>query len=589
MAAALALISSSQDSRANVYATDINLNGSISNLVTGLPTPAKPVSISYHINDPSATNVVVTILNGNSTVATISGGYAFGLNTVLWGGTNNAGAPVSAGAIYSVKITAKAAGYPFWTQISVDANPGNYVYYAHGIDVDKNTNSPYYGRVVTGSSYEGTGPSGAYYMDGIYKANADGTVADEGGFGYGGYSEDDGFDTATLPGEMPSSSFVVPYKLRIGGDDRIYMLDYSYFGSVSSFDMTVSSFTPVIDEGVVGYISTLAPNNNYSTCDDYSDLGAGAGEFDVSVDANGNGAIYLCNNDYPNWGIWMFHLTNGVSDPSDTEGTQAVYAGTGSTMDLVSSGGCMVDTNLDIFCSQDRNGAAPSDANTMVFSNWNAGILPADDSGFDNPELTASWSYAPLATNYSVYEAIRDTVIDSRTTPKYVALPQTIGNDTGGGGNGITVLNAIDGSFVSVTNGATIQTLTNFDHGNQYNCAAFDAVGNLYGSSISLALWRAWSPPGANTNTTVAFASVVIPIIDITKTTIATSAGCSTVTITFSAAPALPVTGFTLVGSSSVSGRYAPVSGATITLVSPGVYQATATVCSGTQFFAVSY
>jgi hypothetical protein len=66
------------------------------------------------------------------------------------------------------------------------------------------------------------------------------------------------------------------------------------------------------------------------------------------------------------------------------------------------------------------------------------------------------------------------------------------------------------GSIVTLTNssGAVTQSLTNIDFGQQYTCAAWDRVGNLYGASSTLNLWRAWSPPGAKTNTTVAVATL---------------------------------------------------------------------------------
>jgi hypothetical protein len=85
-----------------------------------------------------------------------------------------------------------------------------------------------------------------------------------------------------------------------------------------------------------------------------------------------------------------------------------------------------------------------------------------------------------------------------------------------GGGDaypGIRVLNAGNGSVVTVTNGGTNQTLTNLDYPNQYTCAAWDNVGNLYGASSSLNLWRVWSPPGTNQATTSALQKmVVVPV-----------------------------------------------------------------------------
>ena len=46
------------------------------------------------------------------------------------------------------------------------------------------------------------------------------------------------------------------------------------------------------------------------------------------------------------------------------------------------------------------------------------------------------------------------------------------------------------------------------DTGVYYSGVAFDNVGNLYGANASDNYWRVWSPPGANTNTTVAVVKV---------------------------------------------------------------------------------
>lgn len=596
VALATAFLSAPPTVRANVYATDIKVNGSLYG-ITNVPTPASPAVITYRINDSSATNVTVTILNGSTTVATIAGGFAFGPNTVSWGGTNNSGAAAGPGT-YSVSITAKASGYPLWTQISFDpggddavTGGGTYSFYANGMAVDCNSNSPFYGRVVMGNSYEGgANPvTGAYNYDGIYKMNADGSFADEGGFGYGGYTTDDGFDAANQAGEMPSASFVVPWMLRIGADDRIYMLDYSYEGAVSSFDMEMTNqFHVVIDEGVEGYLSTIDSTNVYGNCPDFSDLNYGIGEFDVTADANGNGALWLCNNDFPNWGVWMFHMINGHSDTNDTEGTQAVYAGSGSSLTLVSSGGCTVDTNLDIFVSQARNGSG--DQNYINdFNNWNSGVLPSDNSEFSFADVGPTlWSDSPASASDYSWEAIRDTVVNNRANPTLLVCPMGEGNDFAAGttGGGLKVLNATNGLVISVTNGATIQTLSNLDIGQAYTCAAWDNVGNVYGASTTRNVWRAWSPPGANTNTTLAVAQVVIPtVFKITGITSSpTTPGCATVTISF-VAPTEPATSFRVIGSPTVNGSYTTVSGATIT-GSAGSYQATFSNCS-TMFYMI--
>ena len=55
-----------QTARANVYATDIRLNGS---LQAGVVVPGRPVTISYILND-IATQVSLQILSGTNVIKT---------------------------------------------------------------------------------------------------------------------------------------------------------------------------------------------------------------------------------------------------------------------------------------------------------------------------------------------------------------------------------------------------------------------------------------------------------------------------------------------------------------------------------------
>jgi len=583
---------STVNARANVYATDIQINGSLYS-VTNSTTNPSPVTITYRLNETADLGVTVAILQGSKTVATIVGGTKKGLNSVVWGVTNNAGGAPGSGA-FLVSITAAASGFKTWTQISADTNAGNYAAAPNGLAVDNNTGSPYYGRVVVGCATEGgVNPiSGTPILDGIYKMNADGSFADEGGFGYGAYTNDDAGDTSLQPGEMPSGSTVLPWRLRIGDDDRIYMLDFSDEGAIVAFDMQVTTNQVVIDEGNADS-GRLGGPHNYVNNPDFSDLRFGINNFDIPSATNADASVWLCNDDTPpNWGAWLYHLVQGASDPADTKGTQSVT--TGGDLSLGSTGGCMVDSNLDIFISQKVSDAGDSANRTMVFLNWQSGVLPAEASGTTYADgKTAGQVAWAVGAGDNTMTGINDTVINSRSQPTYVALPMGGGAPVSGGYNGgnsgIRVLNATNGTVVSVTNGASIQTLTNLDLANAYTCAAWDNVGNLYAASTSANLWRVWSPPGTNTNTTVAVAQVIFPgppgALTITGITAQpTGSGCSTVTITFTAS-SLPATAFTLVGSSALNGTFSAVTGAAIS-GSAGTYQATFSNCS-TQFYEI--
>src|ERR1019366_1653675 len=126
---ALALTSLTWSARANVYATNIKVNGS-TNSPTGFA--GNNVTIGYILNEPASAGVTVKILSGGTVVRSIAvaagnPGTLRGANTVIWDGKNNAGNPV-AGGDYACSITAAATGYSTWTQTTSDDNPGNQIW-----------------------------------------------------------------------------------------------------------------------------------------------------------------------------------------------------------------------------------------------------------------------------------------------------------------------------------------------------------------------------------------------------------------------------------------------------------------------------
>src|SRR2546421_6096282 len=133
--------------KANVYATNVRLNGATTNL-----TVASGVgfAISYILNEPATAGVTIQILNSNTPLRTLvitnGPGTLAGTNLVAWDGKDQSGQN-PAGGNYSVAVTAASSGYTDWTQISSDANEGNYVWEPRGIGVNRNSSSLYYGRV----------------------------------------------------------------------------------------------------------------------------------------------------------------------------------------------------------------------------------------------------------------------------------------------------------------------------------------------------------------------------------------------------------------------------------------------------------
>ncbi len=213
LALALVFISSTITVRANVYASDIKLNGSHKAAVI---LPGDSLTISYILNDTATGGVWVRIYSGTNLIQTLASadekvGTNAGLNSAIWADVTN----LDQGA-YTVNITAASVGYATWTNIT-DDGPNFFVTVPTGVSVNQNTNSPFYGRVYVANAYGDN--------VGIIKCNADGSPADDGGFSTGGWG---------WAGEADS-----PWKMAIGADDRLYVDDYSGQGVVVSFDPTI--------------------------------------------------------------------------------------------------------------------------------------------------------------------------------------------------------------------------------------------------------------------------------------------------------------------------------------------------------------
>jgi len=573
LALPLALISSTTTGRANVYATDINVNGILTSASVSV---GSPVTITYRLNQTADRGVKVNILNGNSNVAVLTGGSNLGLNSVVW-------TPTSSGTFH-VSITAGASdvsgGSGNWTQISIDGTNTAAVY-PLGMDVDKNTNSPYYGRVVVGCAADGSA-NGVTQMVGLYKANADGSPADEGAFGYAGYATNDsgnvGVGEMSQVGQDPYHNSNLPGIIRIAGDDRIYFLDDSGYGSVVACDMQATTNQIVINGGFLslGYPDSL---DNYANNPDLYDLnvgGIGWGQFDVAGFETGQPAVYLDDTgDYPGAGVWMYHLVNGAADPNDTVGTQVLAPDNSSI--FVTGGGLSVDAKLDIFVSQLRVNDGDPLFRVFAFTNWNGGVLPPEGDG-GNDTYAVPGAEAPawaIGSGNDVLSGINDTVFNSRLNPTLVAVATQNGADATNGyaayNGGITILSAMTGAVV----------VTNLDSANWYTSVAFDNVGNIYGCSQTTNFWRVWSPPGPNTNTTLAVATIVVPVqFIITKITASpTTPGCANLALDFTAPGNPAPSTFVVIGSATVNGTYTPVPGVLIT-GGLGSYQATFSNCS---------
>jgi hypothetical protein len=441
--------------RANVYATDIRLNGSLQG---GVVVPGCPVTISFVLND-TATNVSVQIYAGSHVVKTCAAGTNTGLNTVVWDGTNEDGSAAAVG-VYNVRITAAAAGYGEWTNITDDGT-NFYVFYPSGIAVNRNAASPYYGRVFIGNTYSGGGMA-----PGILKCNADGSAAEEGGFSTGGYPWGGG--------GFPEPS---PWKMDVGSDDRLYVDDWAQNGAangvVVSFDQLLST----------NYFEVLRPDNYpYASISLSGPCVTGEGT---------NMQIYMADVNplaFGGMGIlsWTFDADGVIS--SNDAGTVDVTLTNNSDLTLAPYA-VSVATNGNIYTIQ--RVTATNDPNPRVLC-----FPPPPSNG--PPDTTALWEIGSgnpaLVNNYGV-------AVDRTAT--FVAVA-TRGYDNGNGPDdlqegGVSIFLAADGSLIAY--------IGQDPEGNaNQECVevAWDNVGNLYVLDFSDSVWRVYSQPGANQATTVA-------------------------------------------------------------------------------------
>jgi hypothetical protein len=493
---AVAIGSLASTARANVYATNIKLNGSLLNGVTA--SSGSPVTITFVLNEAATAGTTINVLSNNTVVRTITiaagnPGTTQGLNTVIWDGLDNSTHPLASGT-YSVRITAAATGHGSWTQISTDST-ANSAAGLYGMAVNNNPASPYYGRVFAGNKSGGT----AQAPCGIMKLNADCSGADEGNFGTAGFA----FANDTYN----------PWGLRYNSaDDRLYFLDFNTQGDLYACDNLLTTNQHVL---------TAA---NYSSCP-YGIVNSGSGwrSFDV-VGSGNNGFFFLGDNDFPGAGVFMWKMIGGLADPSDHSGTEVLKQGGDLT---IAQGGVIMDAKTNFYIGQQRSSGANSAPRALLFKGWD-GVHT-----ITNPPAT--WKVgAADSTFYNNYEI----ALDSRSNPTYLAA--SVGNP-----GGIRVLYA--------TNGATV--VANLDSANAYWGVAWDAVGNLYGCESTSANVRAFSPPGANTNTTVAYPALTI----VSKPTIvqqpqsATRYAGGSATFSVSASGSLPLSYQWLLGGTTVS------------------------------------
>jgi hypothetical protein len=529
LAATLPLLHST--TRANVYATNIKINGGTNDvsLVTGVP-----VSISYILNEPASLGVKLSVASGANTLRTINfapgdAGTSNGVNTVSWDGLDDHGNALPQ-ANYALSVTAASSGYTNlnWTLISQDGSD-NAVSEAYGIAVNRNPASPYYGRIYVANSL------GIPYPAGILKLNADGSPADEGGFSTGGYPwYGDGFS---------------PWRVEVSDDDYVYVSDRDD-GLILRWDATLTTNSQTM---------VLRPDNTNSNAlslTGFTITGSGTNAQLLMADskAQDNGGILA----------WKLNAS-GVCASNDL-GTTIVASGGGLSLD-VAPFDVAADPQGNLYtCQAIATGIDPS-ARLLRF--------PAPGTAGSIPLTNSDWA---VGSGDPTYANASGVAIDS--SGQFVAVAFT-GPTVGLGGTRIFA--ATNGALVSeIDLGIPINGEVNHT---DVDCA-WDAVGNVYVIDNYVFRWRVFSPPGTNQATTVALAKIVVGPTEPEITSLQYSN--NQVVLTFIGGAGDSTNSFAVAAASVVEGPYTNVAAIISALPSPGMFQAVVLQPSpATRFFRI--
>ena len=538
-----ATLASTSSARANVYASNIKLNGGLTNV---LAASGDSVTISYILNEAAPLGVTVKILSGNTVVRSLvlpgnDAGALAGLNSVVWDGKDSNSNNVPPGT-YSVSITAASSGYTVWTQTTVDETTGTtYLWAGRGIAVDQNTNSVYYGRIFVANSELGQLHDPPYPGDnvGILKLNAYGSAADE------------GILNTNQIGHDWTDNDVSPWKLTVSADDHVYVDDMANGGEVYRWDPTFSS----------NALLYVLQTNNQPT---------GAQLSGPAVTGTGTNTQIWMVDSLTNNGILKWGVTPDGTCAANDKGVDVVGLGTNSNFSAAA-----VDKLGNIYACQSI--IASGDPNPRVFM-----YRAYDPSPNGNVAQTnAVWAVGANDDNYGGASGI---AVDPTGT--YVAVAfQGVGTPLPSNGN-TTIFYATNGALV--TNLDLLLPMDGQpDTEHQDTDCAWDAVGNVYYIDAWYGFWRAFSPPGPNQSTTVAVMNIQVqsqtapPVI----TSIAVANG--QVTLLFTGAAGDTVGSFAVVSSPVVTGNYSPVPTPNISQVSPGHFSASFPASGAVQFYRI--
>jgi hypothetical protein len=594
-------------------------------------TAGTSVRISYILNEPASGGVLIKILGGTNAVRTISltagsPGTLRGTNTVIWDG-NGAGSSTVPVGVYGVAVTAAAKGYAGWTQTTDDNADGNAVWQGRGIAVDQNTNSPYYGRVLVSNAEEN--PSGLTnwlgFHVGILKCNADGSYAEEGGLSTGGYP---------WAGDTLS-----PWHLGISRNDQVYINDFTTNGSVIRWDPTISdnSLVPVlrpdnwtnlnvnlsgpalsytgtntflwmadaafgssfnIGVGILRY--TLRPDGTCATNDPGMIAVAVGGSLtgnpvDVAVDRAGNIFTIQGNAEPgdPSNRVFRFRPFTTL-DTNSPPLTNAVWE-VGATNDtMAGAAGIAVDPS-GTYVAVAFTGQLTQNGCTQVFYATNGAVVTNIDLGVtistfsDHEDWDCAWDAVGnlyyIDNIFGAWRAVSPPGTNQVTTVALATIQVT--GTVPSVPPQITKISIIGGLVVIDFSAGTNDTADTFTIQAAANVTGAYSKVNATVTNVGPGQFRATLPAGPSTQyfRISRQGTTPPPPSGLQFTGVAKAA--NTILLTFSGNAGDPASAFTVLGATTVNGTYSALSNASVSVISPGLFQASVPISGPTQFYKI--
>ncbi len=403
------------------------------------------VDLCYRLNEAAGMAVAVEIYNASEQlVRTLEGTTDRGLNTVTWDGKNDAGEYVPNGSYY-FKVIASDFGHSDWEVISTDTLEAGYIMYSgKALKINKNPDSPHYGKVYITNTIGGTSinPGATEQLDGIYVFWPDGTPVTT-------Y-----IDTINFGGNTVDGSGSSPWWLAIGPDDHIYISDWKDgYENVWEFD---ADMTP---ESMIQILSKDHLDNHGNVC---GMAVRGTGE---------NRVLYTTDEDLsPGWSIWKYEIGTLASPP------------------YITSPGLFIEGISGMYNRQFFDFTFTSNGDTLFANDYVSSVAP----GVDLVNLS-KW-YVGGAEPETLWTKLQA----EGTDPTFRRITGIDYDELHGR---LAASCRTSWIFIFNSNGDSLHAIEN--SGTHNRGCVFDAVGNIYVVNSSNELWRVWSPPdGINASTT---------------------------------------------------------------------------------------